>query len=337
MTHPHLLPEWAPVRCVLLAWPRPLGDWQANYAQVQKCYWHLLKTLTSSIEVWLLLPTELHQGEFLAECAVHGVRVERLRCITEVPYNDTWIRDYGPLSTRSGYCSFTFNGWGGKYPADEDNRVPQALSARLGADVNKVSLICEGGALETDGAVLLMNADCVVDEHRNPGFDRARMAKELQATLGPLQVEWLADIALTGDDTDGHIDTIARFAPGQRLIYSGRNEHHPDSAALNSLHHQVCELAARYGWQLFELPTPEIHSELDQRLLPGTYANFLIVNKQVFAPVYGVKEDSQALLVLSKAFPDHEVVPVRCEALLEQHGSLHCATMQIAQPLLSNV
>lgn len=331
MTHPHLLPEWAPVRCVLLAWPRPQGDWQANFAQVQACYWRLLKALTSKIDVWLLLPTEQHQTEFLAECEVNEIPVDRLLCITEVPYNDTWIRDYGPLSTHSGYCSFTFNGWGGKYPADEDDRVPQALSARLGATINKVSLVCEGGALETDGAVLLMNADCVVDEHRNPGLSRELMSQALQTTLGPLQVEWLEDIALTGDDTDGHIDTIARFAPGQRLIYTGRNERHPDTVALHALHRQVSDLAGRYGWELFELPTPEIHSEVDQRLLPGTYANFLIVNEHVFAPVYGVMEDSQALSVLSAAFPDHEVIPVRCEALLEQHGSLHCATMQVAR------
>lgn len=331
MVHPHLLPEWAPVRCVLLAWPRPQGDWQANYAQVQACYWRILAALTANVEVWLLVPPELNQAEFNADCGAKGINLERLRCIIEVPYNDTWIRDYGPLSTHSGYCSFSFNGWGGKYPADQDNQVPRALSARLGAPVKKLPLVCEGGALETDGTVLLMNADCVVDEQRNPGFDRDQMAQQLQNSLGPLRVEWLADIALTGDDTDGHIDTIARFAPGKRLIYSGRNEQHPDVSALDSLHRQVTELAERNQWQLFELPTPQIHSEVDQRLLPGTYANFLIVNQQVFAPIYGVNEDALALSVLRAAFPDHTVVPVRCEALLEQHGSLHCATMQVAQ------
>lgn len=325
------LPEWAPVRAILLAWPYPRGDWEGNYEQVAACYWGILEALSAEVEVWLLLHHSLDAKAFQLEMQQRLTKEATVQLITDAVYDDTWIRDYGPLSTGTGYIAFTFNGWGGKYPAPNDNRIAEFLAPRMGGQFKKYEFVCEGGGLETNGEILLLNADCIVDEARNPGWDRGRIEAYFAEILGHNRFAWVENICLSGDDTDGHIDTIARFADAGTLIYAGPNPQHPDAASLDHLHHQIQNLAKLNGWRTFALPSPQYRSLIDGRLLPCTYANFLIANHVVFAPVYGLAEDAEALLVLENAFPQHKVVAVRCEALLEQHGSLHCATMQLAQ------
>ncbi len=325
------LPEWTPVRAVLLAWPYPHGDWEANYSAITSCYWDLLTALSGTTQVWLLLHPSLDHKAFTAQMGERPIDRSRVTLLTETCYDDTWIRDYGPLSTEAGYLSFTFNGWGGKYAAIQDNRIPETLRPQLGVPVVKYPFVCEGGGLETNGEILLLNADCIVDELRNPGWDRARIEAFFTEVLGQEKFAWLEGICLSGDDTDGHIDTIARFADATTVVYSGPNPAHLDAPILDSLHRQLQALAASNGWRLLALPSPEYRSLLDGRPLPCTYANFLIVNDCVFAPIYGLRDDAIALAVLAAAFPRHRIIPVRCEALLEQHGSLHCATMQVAR------
>lgn len=322
-----MLPEWAPVQSVLLAWPYPDSDWKASLEQVEACYLDILASLTRYADAQVLLHPTLDEADFWDKCRQRGIVEARVQLL-RLNYNDTWIRDYGPISLSGGYLSFRFNGWGGKYAAENDNAVAQQIP---GLSVVTANLVCEGGALETNGQVLLLNSDCIVDERRNPGLSRREMAQKLAEHLGVADVEWLQDVTLTGDDTDGHIDTLARFADPCRIVYSGRNEQHPDAAILNRLHQQIQELARRRNWEVLELPSPVVYSTLDNRPLPATYANFLFVNGAVLAPVYGVAEDKRALAVLEQAMPGKIIVPVRCEALLEQHGSLHCATMQLAK------
>lgn len=324
------LPEWAPVKSVVLVWPYPHGDWQVNYSAIVDCYWGILSSLSAEIEVWLLLHPSLDRAAFEEEVRQKIAQPERVR-IRETLYDDTWVRDYGPLSTAKGYISYTFNGWGGKYSAHNDNAVPVALADWLGSPVQKFDFVCEGGGLETNGETLLLNANCIIDEHRNPGWDKNAIERFFRETLGVNKFAWVEDICLTGDDTDGHIDTIVRFASADTVVYAGPNPSHTDAAILENLHTQVQQLAAQHGWRTFALPSPGYQSLIDGRDLPCTYANFLIANDCVFAPIYGLTEDSAAVKVLSEAFPRHKIVPVRCEALLEQHGSLHCATMQIAR------
>lgn len=323
------LPEWAPVNSVLLVWPYPHGDWQVNYPDIVECYWGILQALSSEVAVGLLVHPSLDCSALSEE--MNRRAVNHLNITVRVTsYDDTWIRDYGPLSTTAGYISYTFNGWGGKYSALNDNAVPVGLGDYLDAPVTKYEFVCEGGGLETDGETLLLNANCIVDDNRNPGWDRASIEDYFRQTLGLHKFAWLDNICLTGDDTDGHIDTIARFAAPGRVVYSGPNAAHVDAAVLAELHRQLDQIAQVNRWQLLALPSPMYRSLIDGRFLPCTYANFLIVNNCVFAPIYGLSEDTQALEILGAAFPDRRIIPVRCEALLEQHGSLHCATMQIA-------
>lgn len=325
-----LLPEWAPVDAVLLAWPYPTGAWCDNYQQVVRCYWDMLAAISSAAPIWLLYHSELDAEVMISGLGKRNIARDRVVLIRDIPYDDTWIRDYGPLSLSRGYLSYTFNGWGGKYAALNDNRVAERLAEYLQPAPQKLPFVCEGGALETNGRQLLANADCLVDEHRNARLSEPEVEAKLLSDLGLERVIWLHGAALTGDDTDGHIDTIVRFTDASGLVYAGRSEHHPDAQVLARLHQQVQAIAASYVWQTFELPSPTYRSVLDDRILPCTYANFLIVNGKVFAPIYGLPEDEQALVILRQAFADYTIVPVRCEALLEQHGSLHCATMQIA-------
>lgn len=326
------LPEWSPVRAIVIAWPYPGSDWQDCYDEVQACYWNMLTAFSSRIETWVLLHPSLECGVWQTESSRRSVTIENLRVLPNVRYDDTWIRDYGPLSLDNRSISFRFNGWGGKYPAEADNKVPSALEKLLGHPVEKIDFVAEGGALDVNGQrVLLANRDCVIDKNRNPDLTAEQAESILKDVLGLTRIEWLEGIQLSGDDTDGHIDTIARFVNDTTLVYTGRNDSHPDAAILESLDRQILAIAGKNNWNAIALPTPAVQSKGDGGWLPATYANFLICNNSVFVPIYGVDCDGEAVALLSGVFTGFEVVPVRCEALLEQHGSLHCATMQIAR------
>lgn len=332
MSSSYFLPEWAPVKAILIAWPFPDSAWQATYAEAVECYWGMLSAFAVDQQVWVLLHPQLDLAAFERELSARGIKPSNVRLDNSILYDDTWIRDYGPLSLSDGYVEFLFNGWGGKYVATNDNKVPSELSQLLlPKGLTSYDFVCEGGALETNGAgVLLANKECVVDELRNPLMPAQAVEENLKRYLGVEQIVWIENIRLTGDDTDGHIDTIVRFVNEKTLVYSGRNDSHIDADQLLRLHYQVTKLAENRQWTAIELPTPCITSQLDGRTLPATYANFLICNEKVFVPIYQQPEDELALSVLSKAFPNRTIVPVVCTALLEQHGSLHCATMQIA-------
>ena len=331
------IPEWSPVAAVVIVWPQPFGDWAANFNDVEACYWQMLKVLADCSPVWLLRHPQLQNDAFIKQLNALEARYA-IELIDDIAYDDTWVRDFGPLSVEGGLISFTFNGWGGKYSADNDNGVAQAIARKKGLRLVEQPFVCEGGALEVnDSGVLLANAECVVDRNRNPDFNQIEVESTLKNILGVNDIAWLKGICVTGDDTDGHVDTIARFAPGNRVVYSGRNADHHDAVVLESLHQQLSGLAVKYRWDLFELPTPVLRSDVDGRLLPATYANFLIVNGAVLVPVYECEEDQVALVVIQEAFPGYKIIPVVCSALAEQHGSLHCSTMQIAQSAVKQV
>jgi agmatine deiminase len=335
-----LLPEWAPCRAVLLAWPYPGSDWDPTLSMVTRCYWRILDALAASasdpMQVWVMLHPSMDADAWWSEFDTQGLQRESIKIITDIAYDDTWVRDYGPLSLGRAeadeYLDFAFNGWGGKYPSEADDEVSAKLAGYLEQMPVRQEWVLEGGALDVNGAgVLLANKNCVIDSKRNRALNEKQMVRLLQEQLGLERIEWVENICLSGDDTDGHVDTIARFAAEDCVVYAGRNNDHPDSQQLESLHQQITAIAQRNNWRALELPSPVVVSEVDGRPLPATYANFLIVNQRVLAPVYGVPEDARAISVLQTAFPMYSIVPVDCVALVEQHGSLHCSTMQIAQ------
>ena len=341
---PTLLPEWAPQSGVLLAWPHPDSDWGSCLPAIEAEYTALACAIAEREAPLILCHDEAHRVEILRLLQDAGIPASRLH-LACIEVDDTWIRDYGPLAvgdgTRLELVDFAFNAWGGKYPHARDARVTATLHERglLGAaPLRREPLVVEGGALESDGrGTLLTTAGCLDSVTRNPGLDRAQLEARLCATLGLRRVVWLDVTPLPGDDTDGHVDTLARFCdPGTiaHAVCSSRDD--SAYAALADLEAQLKALRTLDGapYRLVPLPLPAPQLARDGRRLAATHANFLVLNGAVLCPVYGDPADEVAMRHLAEAFTGREIVGVPARTLIEENGSLHCATMQLPAGLL---
>jgi agmatine/peptidylarginine deiminase len=328
--------EWAPQSAVMLTWPRREGDFAPWYEAVEANFIEIARAIAryENLHVNVAERAAGLRAKLLA-CAVPG---DRLR-FYELPNDDVWARDHGPITVfrdgRRVHLDFRFNGWGGKFAHAQDDALTRRLAA-LGAfadPVEPVDFVLEGGALESDGAgSLLTTARCLLASTRNPGYDRAAVEAVLRRTLGVERVLWLEHGGLLGDDTDGHIDTLARFCDVRTIAYqSCEDPHDPHFAELQAMARELACLRDAQGqpYRLVPLPLPKAIFAEDGRRLPAGYANFLIVNGAVLVPVYGDPADSVALERLGACFPGREVLPIDCRALIHQYGSLHCVTMQI--------
>lgn len=331
------LPEWAAAHAILISWPHKNSDWAQSLVAVERTYQDILTNFTRREDVVVLLHPSIDQYAWFSSKGLSQVNWEKVFVVNTIPYDDTWIRDYGPLSLTTGYLNVKFNGWGGKYPSNSDNSVNEKLFALMSGALQTVDLTLEGGALEVNGAGdLIVNAECVVDKNRNAYLDKPSIESLIKKYLGVKDVHWLERIVLTGDDTDGHIDTLVRFVDDHTLIYTGRNSDHHDARVLEDLHKQIDELCFKNRWRAIELPSPIVVSKEHGGFLPATYANYLNVNSVIYLPIYQVVEDLDAIEIFRRAFPAHDIVPINCAALLEQNGSLHCATMQLHHPVSFN-
>jgi agmatine/peptidylarginine deiminase len=258
-------------------------------------------------------------------------------------YDDTWLRDSGPITLRDGtgfrLLDFRFTGWGGKYGAAQDDAlIAQLVAAGLfkNAKHQRIDFALEGGGIETDGeGTLLTTWHCLHERH--PGLTRQEISWQLENALQQHRVLWLDHGALEGDDTDAHIDTLARFAARDSITYQGCDD--PADSHYAGLQAMGAELAAlrtadNRPYRLF--PLPWARPIIDEgRRLAASYANFLIINGAVLMPAYGDKMDAAAAVMLGNAFPNHAIVPVPCRPLIWQNGSLHCITMQLPAGLLA--
>lgn len=338
---PRLPAEWEPVGAVLLAWPRRGGDWDPYLAEAQDCYRGLAAAIARHARLIVLADDADHVR---GQLAAGGIAEGRAAVVGDVPYDDTWIRDYGPITVqRDGAWTcqaFGFNGWGLKFAAADDNRATRRLHAagRLGrAGLAVPGLVLEGGSIESDGAgTLLTTAACLLSDNRNPHLGRAGIEAALAEHLGARRVLWLAHGHLAGDDTDAHIDTIARLCPDGAILHlrcdDPADEHHADFAAMER-ELAALRTAAGAPYRLVPLPwAAPRRCPLDGHRLPATYANILFVNGAVLVPTYREPErDAAALRAVAAACPGMPVEGVDCSALIWQHGSLHCATMQVPE------
>ncbi len=266
----------------------------------------------------------------------------------QAAYDDTWLRDSGPVTLidaalRDGagfrLLDFRFTGWGGKYGAAQDDAlIAQLVAAGLFKDAKhqRIDFALEGGGIETDGdGTLLTTWHCLHERH--PGLTRQEISWQLENALQQQRVLWLDHGALEGDDTDAHIDTLARFAARDSITYQGCDD--PADSHYAGLQAMGAELAAlrtadNRPYRLF--PLPWARPIIDEgRRLAASYANFLIINGAVLMPAYGDKMDAAAAVMLGNAFPNHAIVPVPCRPLIWQNGSLHCITMQLPAGLLA--
>ena len=342
-----LAAEWFPQSGVQIAWPHAATDWAYMLGENTECYLRLAYEIATREPLLVVTP----QADALRKLFEEKLPARATDHITicECPTNDTWTRDYGPLSVTGSegteLLDFRFNGWGGKFEAGFDNAVSRRLTqgetpALRGRYVDCNDFELEGGSIETDGqGTLLTTAQCLLNPNRNPQLDRAAKEALLCERLGVKRVLWLEHGALAGDDTDSHIDTLARLCPQDTIAYTrceDKADEHYDG--LLAMEQQLRSFRTAKGepYRLLALPLPAaIHDENGERL-PATYANYLVLNGAVLYPTYAQPEnDAAAARVLRQAFPDHDIVGVDCRALIRQHGSLHCATMQYPRGVLS--
>ncbi len=328
--------EWEAQAAVMLTWPRPDGDF-ADFATIHDAFVRVARTLAEYAPLIISAETETLAAQI--KDALHGLRHSVQ--INTVACDDIWVRDHGPVGvsvdTQIQLNKFVFDGWGGKYPAEHDNELVLELATHgvfePFGDVVTRSITLEGGGIETDGrGTLLATRSSVLDPRRNPGLSQSAMEQELTRALGVTRFLWLEHGDLAGDDTDGHIDTLARFVAPDHLVYQSSNSPAlPNHTALSLMATELQTLRQADGtpYRLTALPHTQTAHASPDGLLPTSYANFLFLNGTVLVPQYGDPADAEALSVMRQACPTSTVVGVDCRALVSQYGSLHCATMNI--------
>jgi len=339
------LPEWVAQSGVMLTWPHAHGDWEPFLQDVEPVFCDIAYHISLHEQVLISCWDEPHKAHIDNCLKQRGVSPERVQ-LHIVASNDTWARDHGPITVvKQGQpvlLDFIFNGWGKKYQAKLDNAVTPRLCSQ-GAfgntRIESIDLVMEGGSLETDGlGTLLTTSRCLLSPQRNPSLDRPQLEQRLSQLLGLDRYLWLEHGYLAGDDTDSHIDTLARFCSPDTICYvSCDNPDDEHYAALQAMAKELATFKQRNGepYRLIALPmTHPIHNE-DGTRLPGTYANFLIINNAVLVPTYDDDHDELALQRLAACFPEREIIAINCKPLIEQYGSLHCVTMQLPQGVLT--
>ena len=332
--------EWEPQSAILLAWPHAGTDWAERLGEVEETYIAHVAAIARFQRVLICVADEDVEAYARARLASNRIDMEQVGFIP-VPYNDTWLRDTGPitLAGADGFelLDFRFTGWGGKFEASEDDLLVRRLHGAglfLRSSLQSIDFALEGGAIETDGAgSLLTTWRCLHERH--PAASRADLDRQLKTWLHQDRVLWLEHGYLEGDDTDAHVDTLARFAPDDAIVFQACDDptdpHHAELAAMAA---EIAALRTPDGrpYRLFPLPWPQ--PILDEgRRLAASYANYLVINEAVLMPAYGDPADSAAAAVLAAAHPGREIVQVPCRALIWQNGSLHCISMQLPASL----
>lgn len=323
--------EWEPQQAVMIAWPHEATDWAPRLPQVHATYAAMARAIAERAEVFAVTPCPADVPPALG--------IKTVMC----PTNDTWTRDYGFITTLCGKefrChDFKFDGWGLKFASNLDNMANRHLLLSIGMChpsqyVSDLDFVLEGGSIESDGkGTIMTTTECLCSLNRNGTADKTILEDQLRRRLGAERVLWIDHGFLRGDDTDSHVDTLARFLPGDVIAITScdrpEDEHFGELAKMRD-RIRTFRTAEGEPYRLVELPIPEpIYDEEGERL-PATYANFLIINGAILLPVYGSeKYDAIAVNRLAEACPGYDIVTVDCRELIRQHGSLHCATMQI--------
>lgn len=334
--------EWEPQSAILIAWPNADTDWADRLGEVEETYIALVAAITRFQPVVICVADDDVESYAQARLSSNRIDMDRVRFAT-APYDDTWLRDSGPISLREGdgfrLLDFRFTGWGGKFEADRDDLLVEHLHG-MGIFSNSsrqsIDFALEGGAIDTDGAgTLLTTWQCLHERH--PQTSREDLTARLAGWLHQDRVLWLDHGYLEGDDTDAHVDTLARFAAPDAIVFQACDD--PDDshhAELQAMAAEIAALRTADGEPYRLFPLPWARPILDEgRRLAASYANFLIVNGAVLMPAYGDPADAEAAALMQQAFPDREIVQVPCRPLIWQNGSLHCITMQLPRGLLA--
>ena len=310
-------------------------------AEVQECFINIAREIAKR-ELLLIVTPEPEEVKKQIAATVNMDNVRFLECAT----NDTWARDHGAITMidtgTPSLLDFTFNGWGLKFASELDNQITKhavEAGALKGQYIDHLDFVLEGGSIESDGmGTLLTTSECLLSPQRNGRLNQVEIEEYLKSTFHLQKVLWLDHGYLAGDDTDSHIDTLARFCSTDTIAYvkcEDRTDEHYEALARMEEQLRTFRTLQDEPYRLVALPMPEAIFDEDGQRLPATYANFLVVNGAVLMPTYHQPAlDEQARKALQKAFPQHEVVGIDCRPLIRQHGSLHCCTMQFPVPVL---
>ena len=330
MSNPiHPLPEWAKQQAVFLVWPDKHTDWAADLQAARACYLGLIEAITQTTDVLLLINPDFQTQQITQKFSVNAKA--RTQFIP-MNYNDTWIRDYGPIAVKNTLTQetknklFRFNGWGNKFAHDLDDAVALKLQTKLGFQGESVDFILEGGSIDCNSAGhCLTTKQCLLNHNRG---DRSQTDIEmtLRETLGIQQIHWLDVEPLPGDDTNAHIDTLARFVDENTIVYCA----HETDKNLKHLEDQIRNITRDFpAFKAHPLPTPLDLKDKAGNPLPTSYANFLITNDQLILPTYGHPFDEVAIQTFKNICPQYTITPLPARTLTQQGGSIHCATMPL--------
>ncbi len=333
--------EWEPQDAILLAWPHKNTAWRLD--DLVPLYEALVSIICDYADVVIAIP-EADIAEVKSRLAAMEIPLEYVY-FHPVESNDVWIRDFGPITVETSegmkLIDFGFNGWGRKYPFDLDNNISKTLyeqNAFPSAGFESSEFVLEGGSLDSDGeGVLLTTSSCLLHNNRNPNLSKEQIEQQLKKSFGATTIHWLNSGYLAGDDTDGHVDLLARFCPNNTIIYTAcddeQDEHY---VALKDMEVELQHITNANGqpYRLLPLPWPGAKFNDNDQRMPASYANFLIVNEAVLVPIYDSLSDEDALEVISLAFPGYEIFGIPCLSLIERGGSLHCITMQLPEGVL---
>jgi agmatine/peptidylarginine deiminase len=336
-SHWRLPAEWEPQAAILIAWPHAGTDWAARLSAAEATYVALAAAITRFQRLLIIVvdkATQAHVDSLLAAARVDSSRVDFVR----LPYDDTWLRDSGPITLvapdgRLRLMDFRFTGWGGKFDARQDDALVAGLvAAGVFADAGhrRVDWALEGGAIESDGVGSLLSTwRCLGQRHANES--RSAIVAMLTDSLHAARVLWLEHGYLQGDDTDAHIDTLARFAPNGGIVFQACDDaDDPHYAELQAMAAELAALRTPDGQPYRLTPLPWARPIIDQgRRLAASYANYLVINGAVLVPAYGDAADAEAARRIGEVHPGREVLAIPCRPLIWQNGSLHCITMQL--------
>jgi agmatine/peptidylarginine deiminase len=332
--------EWEKQSAVLIAWPHSTGDFSNRLEAVEQSYCFIAKTISQYQRLQIVCRDADHQRHI--ENILEGN--DNIDFI-QAPVNDIWVRDTVFLTVEEDgaplLLNFRFNGWGGKYPHDKDNALNyKLLTAKpfQGIRCRDIDFILEGGSVESDGIDTIMTTrQCLLNPNRNKELSQFDIERQLGLQLGASRIFWIDQPNLSGDDTDAHIDTLARFCSADTIAYTACDDSadpHYDSLKIMEAQLESLRMRNEKPYNLIPLPLPKPIFDEEGQPLPANYANFLIINQAVMVPVYEDPNDAVALERLKVCFPDREIIPTPCRPLVHQYGSLHCMTMQFPANLL---
>jgi len=335
--------EWEDQSAVYLAWPKNPETWPGHLPEVQQTFLILIQTLTRHQTVRLIVESEATGQEIFN---TSGFSTLANLEIAVAPYNDSWIRDTGPLYTSNVESpgnflahDFRFNAWGGKYePWDEDDRLAEHILRHFPCPARRHCFVLEGGSIDSNGqGSLLTTEQCLLNPNRNPEYNQEAIDRLLKETFGCQRILWLGS-GIEGDDTDGHVDDITRFvSPTRVLTVRASSRTDPNYQPLEENFRRLKCLGDQDGnpLEVIDIPLPDCEVSGPFGRCPASYANFFIANKQVLVPVFGAPNEESVLRVFSDCFPDREIVPIESRGLVAGLGAIHCLTKE--QPDLSGV